>query len=160
MFTGLKALFFFSYPSARENDSELKHWNGVKRIAGELKEVYALLLAPNWEENPRLETAYFSGNHRSEKGIMAYDANGDPAIHYAIKEIESNKAGPENKLIGSGKYLIAVNVIGKSVEAAFSHQSLADGFAAVIFENRTVPVSQNKMKDRFNPYAVHIYKLK
>jgi len=156
---GAQGILFFSYPSARENDPELKHWAGVKRIAGELREAYSLLLAPNREEKPRLETVYFSERHKNEKGLLAYDANGNPAIHYATKEIESNKAGSENKLIGSGKYLIAVNVIGKLVEAVFSYQSLADGFAEVIFENRTVPVSQNKMKDRFNPYAVHIYKL-
>lgn len=156
---GAQGILFFSYPSARENDSELKHWAGVKRIAGELREAYSLLLAPNREEKPRLETVYFSERHKNEKGLLAYDANGNPAIHYATKEIESNKAGSENKLIGPGKYLIAVNVIGKSVEAVFSYQSLADGFAEVIFENRTVPVSQNKMKDRFKPYAVHIYKL-
>jgi hypothetical protein len=154
---GVQGVMYFSYKSAMHNDPEQKHWSGVKRITSELQDVYPLLLVPNLNEKLELEVIYNNESKRVKNYQPAYDANGNLAIHYTIKNIEGHNVRAENDLIGSGKYLIAVNVVGESVEATFTMKD--NKSVEEIIENRKLSISQKQMKDSFNPYAVHIYRL-
>jgi hypothetical protein len=154
---GVQGLMYFSYKSARKNDPSHSHWSGVKRITGELQDVYPLLLVSNLNEKIGLEVIYNNAGKGLENGETAYDANGDAAIHYAIKKIEAHDMQAGKDLISPGKYLIAVNVIDKSVEATFVMKE--NKIAEVILEDRRIAISQERMIDKFSPYAVHIYKL-
>ena len=155
---GVQGLMYFAYENARFNDPDQTHWSGVKRITGELQSVYPLLLVPNLNEKLELEVIYNDEPNGIINNQTAYDANGNLAVHYTIKNIEAHHVRVGNDLISPGKYLIAVNVIGKSVEAAFTIKDAKH--ANVIFEDRKVSFSKEQMKDSFSPYAVHIYKLK
>ncbi|MGV7222361.1 MAG: hypothetical protein ACQ9MH_12625 [Nitrospinales bacterium] len=154
---GVQGVLYFSYKGAMKNDQGQKHWSGIKRIIGELQDVYPLLLVPNLNEKIDLEVIYNDEPNGINKNQIAYDANGKVAIHYTIKNISAHDVQLGNDLISTGKYLIAVNVIGKSVEATFTMKK--NNMAKVIFEDRKIAISQNQMKDSFEPYAVHIYKL-
>lgn len=155
---GVQGVIYFSYKSAMINDPDQKHWSGVKRITGELQGVYPLLLVPNSNEKLELEVVYNNETIGNIFDQTAYDANGNSAVHYTIKNIEPHHVSAGDDQISPGKYLIAVNVTGKSVEAAFTMRGINN--AEVIFENRIVSLSQEILKDDFSSYAVHIYKLK
>ncbi|MFQ5673603.1 MAG: hypothetical protein ACE5G9_10950 [Nitrospinales bacterium] len=144
---GARGVIFFSYGAARRNDPDFKNWSHVKRIVSQLREIYPLLSTPDSGEKLSLHT---NG---------AKDANGNPAIHYAIRKINSRAVPEKQGSIKNGAYLIAVNVIDRSVDAVFNGFSNRGKDADVLFENRTVPIAEEGLQDRFGPYAVHVYRL-
>ena len=54
-------------------------------------------------------------------------------------------------------YILAANVSGKDVQATFTG---AGKTAELIFESRSLPITDNKFTDTFKPLAVHVYRLK
>lgn len=71
---------------------------------------------------------------------------GNPAIHYTVKKSRKNK------------YLLAVNVTGKKVEAVFKRLKFFDRSLPILFENREVKITKGVFSDTFYPYDVHIYR--
>jgi hypothetical protein len=57
-----------------------------------------------------------------------------------------------------GPVLMAVNRGAKAIEVTFD-VAQSSGSAKVLQENRSVRVSEGKLKDKFEPYEVHVYSL-
>ncbi len=184
-----------------------EHWNDVKKIASELDILSPVLTTPDSNNNLVLNlTANVSANvSRGAKGAdpekqftthrdshegdvgnsspslntqhYAVDANGEPAIHYLLKEANCellNKTRLFNvarKDMESGKwaatadavdgrtvrFIIAVNVIKRPVDAVFHSEQLQGNNATVLFEGRNIEINNGRIKDHFKPYEVHVY---
>jgi len=135
---GAKGIFYYTYHGSQYFiELSPEHWKGIKRLASELRDLTPVLLAPAGPSVLKIEITPDSSRK---------DANGDPAIHYMVKELD-----------GKG-YLIAVNVVEKPLTAAITGFSSGTGKIDVLFEKgRQVPVIDDKFTDDFAPYAVHIY---
>lgn len=57
----------------------------------------------------------------------------------------------------TGNYLIAVNMINDNLDAVIQ-LSGAVSSVAVQFENRSIATPLGAIRDRFGPFAVHVYK--
>jgi hypothetical protein len=55
--------------------------------------------------------------------------------------------------------LVAVNRGPDATEVTLSSPRLTNGSAKVLHENRTVRISGGALRDRFDPYGVHVYEL-
>ena len=55
--------------------------------------------------------------------------------------------------------LLAANRGAQAVDVTFQLPELAAGPAPVLAENRTVTAAAGELRDRFEPYAVHVYEL-
>ncbi len=64
------------------------------------------------------------------------------------------------KRSGDEYTLIAVNRGSRPVEATLACEHVSSGEIEVLFENRRVRASAGKIRDAFEPYAVHIYRWK
>jgi len=129
---GAKGIFYFAYHGS-QYDIRLspKHWDGVKRIAGELRDLTPVLLAP-----------------KSKKKIgVKVDGGNQTTIHSLIKEWDGKT------------YLIAVNVSNAPIRGIFSGIDESVQQIDVEFENRNVNCVNGGFSDDFTPYAVHIYKI-
>ncbi|MBI3922670.1 MAG: hypothetical protein HY318_14710 [Armatimonadetes bacterium] len=69
-----------------------------------------------------------------------------PAIHHVVKRFEG------------ALYMVAVNATAEPVTATFTVPP-STGKASVLFENRTVRVVKGVMRDRFEGYQRHVYRL-
>ena len=65
------------------------------------------------------------------------------------------------KQVGGFTYIFAVAMRPLDTQATFKleHHIEATG-VEVIGENRTLPLAQGKFSDRFDPWAVHLYRIK
>lgn len=130
---GVKGIFYFAYYGS-QYDVRLspKHWEGVKKIAGELRYLTPILLA-----------------QKSPKRIKVGIKNGDQsAIHYSLKEHKDKT------------YLIAVNVLNSPVRAIFSGFEKSIRQISVEFEGRNIASGNGGFSDDFTPYAVHVYRIR
>lgn len=75
----------------------------------------------------------------------AKDALGNPSISVLVKKHEGNT------------YVFCVNSTPESVTACIVLPGLSEG--EVLFENRTIQFRENVLKDEFQRFDVHIYKL-
>jgi hypothetical protein len=64
------------------------------------------------------------------------------------------------KKAGERTVLIAVNRGAKPIEVTFDSPAIHAGAAKVLYENRDVSTGSQKLADKFEPYAVHVYELK
>ena len=75
------------------------------------------------------------------------DANGNPAIHYVVKESKKRK------------YLIAVNVLNEPVTAAFTQLPADCRVKRVLYGRGNVNIEEGEFGDSFSSYGVHIYSI-
>jgi hypothetical protein len=132
---GAQGLFYYTFAggSYRIKDHP-RHWAEVKQVVSELRSIYPLLLAP-FASADKLKIDH-------------------PQIHWAVKQVGK---GETDGLIEEGYYLIAVNTVNSPLTATFSIPPLFDDKVRVLFEKRKVSVKRDRLKDAFEPYAVHIY---
>ncbi len=91
--------------------------------------------------------------HAIEPALIAPDAPDivrDPRPPTAIRVLP--------KRVGDTRYLVAVNVTPRPVDAGLSLAGPAAS-AEVIGEGRTVSIAAGKLEDRFGPYGVHVYRI-
>ena len=113
-----------------------------------------------------------------ERGIKCRLINGSwygpPASAYEkrttnIKRLYSSIQWTARKHKG-GLYIFAVNMNEKirapgnggqaySVEAVFESLNVSANKAEVLFEDRTIPITENSFSDKFEPLEVHIYRI-
>lgn len=133
---GAEGIFFFTYKGGSYyiRDSA-DTWNNLKKVVSQLNEIKQWLpLRPNTETTNLIITSPFQS-----------DANGLPAIHYAISK-------KKDQIL-----LIAVNVIDRPVSAKLVGLSASSYPLEVLFENRRVAVVDGILRDSFQPYETHIY---
>lgn len=132
---GARGLFWYSFRDPNwylpEDNPEL--WAEMKRVNDELIALEPALLRPN------LEQAVVAG----EGG----------EVHVALKRV------------GTELYVIAVNPGEEAVAASIPVTEMAEGVSCppeveVMFEERQVRPAQGAIRDRFEPLAVHVYRLK
>ena len=182
-----------------------EHWNDVKKIASELNILSPVLTAPDSNNNlvlnlkanispdanlgtkgadPIKQSTSPEGLHEGDvenanpslnEQLYAVDVNGEPAIHYLIKDIgcellnenetvniiqKDMERGKQVSAVDNGKtvrFIIAVNVINKPVDAVFHNEQLQGNNASVLFEDRNIKINNGSIKDHFRPYEVHVY---
>lgn len=129
---GAKGIFYFAY-HGNQYDVRLspKYWKGIKRIAGELRDLTPVLLAPV----------------SMEKIQVKVDEGDRAAIHFLIKEFNGKT------------YLIAVNALNAPLHGVFSGVKGSIQKIGVEFEGRDVDHVDGGFSDDFKPYAAHIYKI-
>lgn len=71
---------------------------------------------------------------------------GQPGLHVALREYQGTRT------------LIAVNPAAEAVSARLTVDGLTASRAAVLFEGRQVGVQDGRLEDRFEPFAVHVYR--
>jgi len=84
-------------------------------------------------------------------------------VLYALEDSPAVSAAPETihavaKRHRGETYIIAANDCPKSLRATLGISG-PDGTAAVLFEDRSVRVSEGRLRDRFEPYQRHVYRL-
>ena len=129
---GAKGIFYFAYHGS-QYDVRLspKYWEGVKGIAGELRDLTPVLLA--------------SGN--GKKINVQDQGGGQKAIHSLVKKLDGKK------------YLFAVNTLNAPVHGIILGVEGSVQQIGVEFESRNVDRVDGVFVDNFAPYAVHIYKI-
>ncbi|MGA1868101.1 MAG: hypothetical protein ACMUJM_06085 [bacterium] len=151
---GAQGLLYFSYSAARKNDPDLKNWHNVTQVVSELHTIYPVLLIPPFRDldGQQAFSLHTTLSHVADGKGHAHDAHGNPAVHYTVKKITIDSSG-------NSFCLIAANVIHKEVDALFTCPSMEGFTAHLLFEDkdRSMKIAQNKLRDRFAPYEVHIY---
>ena len=135
---GATGMTYYTYGGTGKNHGanyDPKVWANLKRIAGELSQLHDVLVEPDPAE------------HAS--GVVttgpAKDALGYPSLSLRLKR-------------HAGKtYLLAASSCAEAVTAHITAPALA-GRAEVLFESRALPAAAGALEDRFEPYAVHVYR--
>jgi hypothetical protein len=137
---GARGIFYFTYYGSQYfiKDSP-RHWEELKAIAGELRDVYPLLVAPDVGNG--IISAAFAGINQS-------------SLFWTVRQVTEG-----NSLIQAGTYLIVVNGVNSSGTATFELKRHDTSSARVVLENRGLTVSNGIFSDNFAPYEVHIYRL-
>jgi len=139
---GAKGILYYTYKSPGQYDitnspNYPNHWTDLKAITNEMRDLTPVLLSEDLNGEMIIEIT---------SPANATDNNGDPAIHYLVKEN------------GNQKTLIAVNVLDRNVEVLFrTEPNLPSAELNVLFEDRKVALGSDSFNDTFRPYEVHIY---
>lgn len=144
---GATGIFYFAYRGSTEYyiRNSPQHWENLKRLAGELQQLYPVLLTPSSKEEVvvRLQSQVGKLSIAARGGDEELDLTAP--IHYVVKRLENRP------------YLIAVNAYEKPLQVTFSQLPYPDGEVPVLFEERSIKVLERTMSDTFGPYEVHIY---
>lgn len=137
---GVRGIFYFTYHGSQYfiKDSP-DHWEGLKAIAGELRSVYPLLVAP--EVKSGLSRVSVSDSNKS-------------SFFWTVREVNEG-----NLLIPAGTYLIAINGDTNPGRATFNFNNRDIGNVKVVSEERVLQTAKGSFSDSFAPYEVHIYGL-
>jgi len=136
---GVSGIFYYTYHGSQYYIKESpKHWDHLKAIVGELREIYPLLVSGEDEdvvvntiENDTVESSLFWTARQVTEG---------------------------NNLIKPGTYLIVVNGANRPVTATFELNNHV-GIVRMIFEDGKLPCPDGSFTNNFKPYEVHIYGL-
>ncbi|MFA4045132.1 MAG: hypothetical protein HZRFUVUK_001941 [Candidatus Fervidibacterota bacterium] len=87
-----------------------------------------------------------------------------PTVQNGVKVVSTNPNVPVHtmvKIYGNAVYIFAVGMRNEKTKAIFSVENIPKGASAeVLWENRHISVDNGRFEDEFNPYDVHIYKIK
>ena len=138
--SGARGVFYYTYHGSQYfiKDSP-RHWENLKTIIRELREIYPLLVSPE------VEDVVIS----TSMGV-----DDQAPLFWTVRRVKEG-----NSLIQAGTYIIAVNGANRSVKATFklNHQSTGD--VKVLLENRYLEANKGRLTDDFEPHEVHIYNL-
>ena len=116
-------------------------WQEVQTIAAELNGLKPVITLPN--SNFPLQVQILSGPLQSP----AASGRVYSSIQFMQKEYQGET------------YLFAVNVATDTVVAEFSGLPISAGQSVVMFEGRTLPVTNQSFNDTFTEAEVHVYRL-
>lgn len=127
---GAKGIIYWAHTASRYYIRDYPdHWAYMKKLAGELHDLSPVLLTPDVARVVGLEPK-------------------DAPIDTMVKRLNGQT------------YVFAVNHENKAVKAKLSlPESKASAPADVLFEQRTVPVSDGSWQDDFKPLEVHVYRV-
>jgi len=129
---GVKGIFYWGTYSMPQPS---QHWTDLKKVSRELGDLMPVLASPDVPCNLTLD--YEEMGYSIDKGI-----------EYLVKEHDGVK------------YMISANTTIGPVKVSFSGIPLSAQSAEVMFENRNIAISNNSFMDTYEPYGVHVYKLK
>ena len=102
-------------------------WSAIKRTAGELRDISAVLVSPDVQTELRIA------------------CENPDQVRYLLKTC------------GEDTYLLAENRSDKELAVRFDGVPARTGNLTVLFEDRSVSLQQGTLNDVFAPYAVHVY---
>ena len=118
-----------------------------------------------WLHTGGIFTAKDDEGHWEDLKKLAHELH-DLSPVFLSPSIEATKFSPANapisvclKQSSDRLVLLAANRGGDAVEVTFSSTHLKNGSAKVVSENREVNISDGQLRDKFEPYAVHVYEL-
>jgi len=144
---GARGIFYFAENSARRDPS---HWRNLKKLSGELRCLYSLLLSTGNTSQPILISP-------------ALDLRGKPTIHYLSKKLERKSMASPNfgcPPLGEGSYLIAVNTRKKRTALHFRRVDTKAKYAFDVFTPKKINLRRGELRETLEPYGVRIWKLK
>lgn len=134
---GVSGIFYYTYHGSQYYIKESpRHWENLKTIVGELRDIYPLLVSDEHED------------------VVVKAINTEKAgsqLFWTVRQVVEG-----NILIKPGIYLIVVNGSKKFVTATFEVNNYF-GVAEVLREDRTLSCFDGILSDYFEPYEVHIY---
>jgi hypothetical protein len=85
--------------------------------------------------------------------FMSPDAAQQATCDHAMISTLTKDLGNEKRVI------LAVNRCIRPLDAKLQLAGLKPGSATARYENRSVPISDGQIRDKFEPYGVHIYEV-
>jgi hypothetical protein len=137
---GAKGLWYFNYEMGRDLDEV---WDEVSNIADEIIGSGGLdevILSPDVPQGIM-------------KRIISGPFYAPPVAYHDYSSIQTLQKWQE----GEGTYLFAVNIATDTVEVAFSNLWAETDHVEVLFEGRSIPITDDSITDTFAPDDVHIY---
>jgi hypothetical protein len=138
---GVKGIFYYTYKSKYYIKDYPEHWENLKKIVGELRELGSVLLKEN--VNSGIGMRFFADTQndppRRASKSDRYKCNNEN-VHWCVKRYKDKR------------YLFAANVVDKPVKVEF------EGF----MKKKAGPPQirrAGKIVDEFGPYGVHIYEI-
>jgi hypothetical protein len=143
---GAKGIFYFTFTGSQYRILQSpEHWNDLKKIVEELNAIYQLLLADCYYDSVKVEI----------QNILQKDEQVSIPVHVSERRLLKNTG----EFI-AGRYLIAINATGTTVEAKFIlNGSFKVKDLTVVGELRKVKFDKTAFYDMFKPYDMHIYRV-
>ena len=138
---GARGLWYFNYEMGRILDDNL--WEAISAVANEIAGTGGLddvILAPDVPQG-------------IVKRIVSGPTQSPPVYGKIYDSIQTLQEWRE----GDGTYLFAVNVATDTVRVEFSNLLAETDTVQVLFEPRTIPITDDHFSDTFVPDDVHIY---
>jgi hypothetical protein len=135
---GSSTLMWYSF-SRGEQLPEL--WSASQEIIQEMKTLSPVIEAPAPLQTIPVE-------------VVTGPAETVPVLGYTYASIQTME-----RVYEGDRYIFAVNLTNGSVLARFQNLPQGSDEVSVLFEDRTVPVRNGLFSDKFEPSAVHIYKI-
>jgi len=137
---GARGIFYYTYHGSQYfvKDSP-GHWEDLKTIVRELREIYPILVAPE------------AGNVVIDISEMEDER---ASFFWTIRQVTEG-----NSLIQPGTYLIVANGTNCSGRATFMLDGGNTGNVKLILEERHLECNEGHLTDHFEPHEVHIYNL-
>jgi len=134
---GVSGIFYYTYHGSQYfiKDSPI-HWDNLKAIVWELREIYPLLVSGEVEDV--VAKAFETEEAESQ-------------LFWTVRQVVEG-----NILIKPGTYLLVVNGSTKFVTATFELNNNFS-YAEMLREDRTLSCLNGILSDYFEPYEVHIY---
>ena len=134
---GVSGIFYYTYHGSQYYIKESpKHWDHLKAIVWELREIYPLLVSGEVEDV--VAKAFETEEAESQ-------------LFWTVRQVVEG-----NILIKPGTYLLVVNGSTKFVTATFELNNNFS-YAEMLREDRTLSCLNGILSDYFEPYEVHIY---
>ena len=129
---GVKGILYWGTHSMPQPS---QHWTNLKKVSRELGDLMPVLASPDVSCNLTLDY--------EEMGFSI-----DCGVEYLIKENYNVK------------YMLTANTTIGTAKVTFSGISFPAQSVEVMFENRSIAISDGSFMDEFEPYGVHVYKFK
>lgn len=134
---GVSGIFYYTYHGSQYYIKESpKHWDHLKAIVGELRDIYPILVSDE-------------ANRYVVNTIKTDEV--ETSIFWTTRQVVGG-----NRFIKPGIYLIAINSCKKFLTATFEINNIYSD-AEVFREDRTLSYADGIFSDNFEPYEVHIY---
>ena len=112
-----------------------EHWSNLKKVIRELADIHPVLASPTIPSNVSLDYEEMGYSIDSGVQVLIKDHNG-------------------------ARYMLAANTTVGPARVTFSNLPFPAGSLEVLFEDRSINISSGSFQDAFDPYGVHVYKLK
>ncbi|MBD3182310.1 hypothetical protein GF312_08460 [Candidatus Poribacteria bacterium] len=110
-----------------------QHWTDLKKVVREIADIEAIITSPN-----------ISHNIKKDYKEMGYSI--DAGVEVMLKQYQGSI------------YMITANTSVGPAEVTFSELPFTGESVQVLGENRSVNITSDSFKDKFEPYGIHVYK--
>jgi len=129
---GAHGLFYWNYPEVRTDNAP---WEGLKKIAAELRQLQTWIVVPAESNKLKLEMT----------SPFKVDAAGGPAVHFSQKSQ------------GTEHLLILVNVIDRPVSFYLQGFGPQVPWLNEMFQHHKSVVQDGNIREELGPYEVRVY---